>query len=233
MQTTFEQDFALRHQAVENRLREACAAAGRDRSSVILMAVTKTHPLEKIYPALQAGLIHLGENRVQEAREKIPQCNRPAQWELIGQLQSNKAKLAASLFQRIQSVDRAKLVRILDQEGRERGSPVRILMQVNTSGEAQKSGVAPAEAPALADLIIQSPGLQWEGLMAIGPLAGGPSTARPAFAALRQIAGDLRVRTGAELPVLSMGMTGDLEEAIHEGSTLVRVGTALFAGRNP
>ena len=231
MESSPDRPFSARLSQVEQRIARACAAAGRSREDITLMAVTKTHPLERIAEAVAAGLLTLGENRVQEAKTKIEQAPFSAQWELIGQLQSNKAKLAAALFARIQSVDREKLVLKLDEEGQQRGLPVRILMQVNTSEEAQKSGVRPEHAPALATCITQCPGLQWEGLMTIGPLEGGREAARQSFILLREIRDQLRQTTGLPLPVLSMGMTGDLEEAIQEGSTLIRIGTALFAPR--
>ena len=197
------------------------------------MAVTKRHPVEAAEWALAAGLRHLGENRVQELAQKRPRvADERGQWELIGPLQRNKARLAVQHADRIQTVERAKLARALDricgEEGRE---CLPVLMQVNVSGDPAKSGCSPEGAVALLEAISESTHLQLEGLMTIGELTDDEERIRATFRDLRELRDRLSKETGFALPVLSMGMTGDLEIAIEEGSTLIRVGTALFGER--
>jgi len=199
------------------------------------MAVTKRHPAEAAEWALEAGLKHLGENRVQELAEKRPKVtDERGKWELIGPLQRNKARLAIQHADRIQTVERIKLARALDricgEEGRER---LPVLMQVNVSGDPAKSGCAPEGARALLEAITASTHLDLEGLMTIGELTEDTERIRSTFRDLRELRDRLSTETGFALPVLSMGMTGDLEIAIEEGSTLIRVGTALFGEREP
>jgi PLP dependent protein len=218
---------------VEERLRAACARAGRERAEVSLMAVTKTQTAEAVEAALAAGLSLFGENRVQEAAAKKAAVRGQAEWELIGQLQSNKARLAVEHFDRLQSVDRLKLVEVLARLAEEAGrSSLRILLQVNAGDDPGKSGCAVEEAPALVEAIQRHPILALEGLMTIAPLAQTEDSARRCFARLRELGEALRARSGLSLSELSMGMTGDLEIAVEEGSTLVRVGTALFGARD-
>jgi pyridoxal phosphate enzyme (YggS family) len=221
--------------SVRNRIKNACHSAGRNPAEVTLMAVTKTHPVQAAVWALEAGLTHLGENRVQELATKQPDLiHAEAYWELIGPLQRNKARLAVRHAARIQTIDRSRLVQALDRicEEEERAS-LPVLMQVNTSGDPAKSGCHPEEAPALLEAIAGSSHLQLEGLMTIGELTDDPERIRQPFRQLRQVRDRLAEREGIALPVLSMGMTGDLEMAIEEGSTLIRVGTALFGEREP
>ncbi|MFO7724119.1 MAG: YggS family pyridoxal phosphate-dependent enzyme [Oceanipulchritudo sp.] len=199
------------------------------------MAVTKRHPVEAAEWALEGGLRHLGENRVQELAEKRPKtADKRGQWELIGPLQRNKARLAIQHADRIQTVERIKLVRALDricgEEGRER---LPVLMQVNVSGDPAKSGCDPEGAGDLLRAITGSAHLELEGLMTIGELTDDRERIRATFRELRELRDRLSGETGLALPVLSMGMTGDLEIAIEEGSTLIRVGTALFGEREP
>lgn len=221
--------------SVQDRIKNACRSAGRNPAEVTLMAVTKTHPVQAAEWAVEAGLNHLGENRVQELATKQPALSHPgAYWELIGPLQRNKARLAVRHAARIQSIDRSRLVQALDRicEEEERAS-LPVLMQVNTSGDPAKSGCHPDEAPALLEAIVGSSYLELEGLMTIGELTDDPERIRQPFRQLRQLRDQLADRQGIALPVLSMGMTGDLEIAIEEGSTLIRVGTALFGEREP
>lgn len=227
----FEQ-FLERVDRIRGQIRLACEKAGRDPGEVKLMAVTKTHPLEAAAYAARAGLPCVGENRVQEALEKIRQADFSMRWELIGHLQSNKARAAAEAFDRIQSVDRAKLVAALDRHAGELGKRLPILIQVNAGDDPAKFGVAVDEAPALLEAALRAENLRVEGLMTIAPLDETREEARLAFARLRRLRDDLSARFGIALPELSMGMTGDLEEAIAEGSTLVRVGTALYGSRD-
>ncbi len=223
--------FAERARALLDRIAELCAECGREPSEVNLMAVTKTHPLEAAEYASRFGLACVGENRVQEGVEKIRRADFPIRWELIGHLQSNKAALAAKYFARIQSVDRAKLIARLDACLREDEPALPILLQVNTGEDEAKFGASVAEAPRLLEAALAAGSLRVDGLMTIAPLARDPEVARRAFACLRELRDELAARFGVALPELSMGMTGDLPEAIREGSTCVRVGTALFGER--
>jgi pyridoxal phosphate enzyme (YggS family) len=168
---------------------------------------------------------------VQEAVEKRALITTPMRWELIGHLQSNKAKLAATHFDRIQSIDSEKLLNALDRAAGELGRKLPVLLQINAGQDPAKFGAEPADAPRLLDLALAKPHLQVDGLMTIAPLSEDPAVARRTFANLRAIRDDLATRTGAPLRELSMGMSGDLEAAVAEGSTLVRIGTALFGPR--
>ncbi|MBP7481415.1 MAG: YggS family pyridoxal phosphate-dependent enzyme [Lacunisphaera sp.] len=223
--------FRVRADALLGRIAALCRAAGRDPQEVTLLPVTKTHPAAVVDYAARYGLAAVGENRVQEAVEKRAQATAPVRWELIGHLQSNKAKLAATHFGRIQSVDSEKLLIVLDRAAGELGRKLPVLLQVNAGLDPAKSGAAPADAPRLLDCALARPHLQVDGLMTIAPLSDDPAVARRTFAHLRTIRDQLAARTGAPLRVLSMGMSGDIEAAIAEGSTLVRVGSALFGPR--
>lgn len=224
-------EFQGRADAVLLRIRGACARAGRDPSGVELLAVTKSHPAEAVDLAARYGLRAVGENRVQEAAEKRPLASASVSWELIGHLQSNKARLAVQTFERIQSVDSVRLLGVLDRIAGELARKVPILLQVNAGRDPAKSGVEPEGAAALLDAALRLGNLRVDGLMTIAPLSDEPGLARRTFANLREIRDRLASSTGAALGVLSMGMSGDMEEAIAEGSTLVRVGSALFGPR--
>jgi pyridoxal phosphate enzyme (YggS family) len=225
MSDTFEQ----RLEKVELRIAAACKRAGRSRDSVRLLAVSKTKPPEAIREAANCGLRLFGENKVQEAQSKIPMCPSGLEWHLIGHLQSNKAKLAANLFQMIHSVDSLKLLRALDAHA---GTSLPVLLQVNVSGEASKSGMAPGEVAEVIEAANQMQKVEVHGLMSIPPFTADPEKARGHFVALRELRDRLQQETGTPLPELSMGMSHDLEVAIEEGSTWVRIGTDLFGGRN-
>ena len=204
---------------VEERIAAACKRAGRSRDSVTLIAVTKTFPAAAAAAAIAAGIRDLGENRVQEARDKIPEVKGSARWHLIGHLQSNKAKDAVKIFDVIQTVDSIELARKLSRAAT---SKKEVLIEVNIGREEQKAGVDPDEAARLVDDIRTLPNLDVRGLMAIPPVDGEP---RRHFSALRA----LRDKVG--VAELSMGMTEDFEIAIEEGSTMVRVGRAIFGAR--
>jgi pyridoxal phosphate enzyme (YggS family) len=227
------EDFKNRTETVVTRIRHACSKCGRTPEEVTLMAVTKTHPVQAAQWALGAGLRHLGENRVQELATKEPQlADAAAFWELIGPLQSNKARLAVAHASRIQTVDRIKLVNVLDRICGELGKErYPILLQVNVGKDPAKHGCEAGQAAFLVDAIQESVHLQLDGLMTIGELTDDESRIRGTFSRLRELRERLSVSSGLRLPVLSMGMTDDLEWAIEEGSTLIRVGTALFGAR--
>lgn len=216
---------------VRARMAAACTGAGRAGDSVRLLAVSKTYGPDAVRAAAAAGQRRFGENRVQEAAAKIPECPGSLEWHLIGHLQSNKAVLAATLFDWVHSVDSAKLLQVLDRHAGEAGRTLRILLQVNVSGERSKSGLAPEAAPEVLALGNRLRNVRICGLMTIPPLTEDPEKARPHFRRLRE----LRDRWAAELelplPELSMGMTHDLEVAIAEGATMVRVGTGIFGAR--
>ena len=224
--------FEKRATDLLQRIAELCRAAGRRPEEVTLLPVTKTHPVAAAEYALRFGLKAVGENRVQEAVEKCALVTPSLRWELIGHLQSNKAKLAARHFTRIQSVDSEKLLHALDRAAGEQGRPLSILLQINAGQDPAKFGCEPADAPRLLELALTKPHLVVDGLMTIAPLSDDPAVARRTFANLRCIRNDLAVRFGTPLRELSMGMSGDLAEAIAEGSTQVRVGSALYGERD-
>ena len=204
--------FQKRADAVQAEIHAACRAAGRNPAEV------------------EQGI---GENRVQEAIDKKPQVRTPLRWELIGHLQSNKAKLAAECFDRVQSVDSPKLITRLNRAAGELDRELAILLQVNAGNDPAKFGVDLGDAPALLEHALQQPALRVDGLMTIAPLSGDPDVARRAFANLRELRDQLASDFGVDLPTLSMGMSGDMAAAIAAGSTQVRVGTALFGQREP
>lgn len=220
--------------AVERRIDTACARAGRDRAGVALLPVTKTVPPQRIAVALEAGYRAIAENRVQEAgpkREALESWG--ADWHMVGHLQRNKVGQALAFADCIQSVDRAALVDRLAERLDRCGEGREVLLQVNTSGAASQYGVAPGEAPALARRIAARPELRLTGLMTIGRLAHDPEATRDCFRLLHDLRERLQDALGNPLPVLSMGMSTDLEVAIEEGATLVRVGSAVFGARSP
>jgi pyridoxal phosphate enzyme (YggS family) len=227
---TYE-EFKTRADAVQARIAEACAKAGRPPGDVALLAVTKTHPPAAAEYAARYGLRAVGENRVQEGVEKRALASAAIRWELIGHLQSNKAALAARHFDRIQSVDSPKLLRFLDRAAGELGKTLPILLQVNAGNDPAKSGAEPADAPGLLEAALSLKHLLVEGLMTIAPLSQDPAVATRTFESLRTLRDGLASRFSTPLRELSMGMTGDLAEAVAAGSTLVRVGTALYGLR--
>ncbi|MBG29121.1 MAG: YggS family pyridoxal phosphate-dependent enzyme [Opitutae bacterium] len=216
---------------VRERITSACADCGRSPSEVRVLPITKTFPLGAAEYALRSGYPVVGENRVQEALSKMETAPPELQWELVGHLQSNKAKVAAGRFDRIQSVDSVKLLRRLNAAMESEGASQRILLQVNAGEDPAKFGVLPQEAEALLEEGLSLPCIEVEGLMTIAPFSSDPDVARRAFARLREVGNRLAESSGASLPELSMGMSGDLEAAVAEGSTLLRLGSAFFGDR--
>jgi len=210
--------------AVEERIAGACARAGRARDEVTLVAVSKTFPAEFVDEAIDAGIAEVGENRVQEAREKKPLVRSAARWHLIGHLQTNKAKDAVKLFDVIQAVDSLDLAEKLARAAGSYGKRQDVMLQVNVGDEAQKSGIARADVDSIARQVSALASLRVIGLMAIPPI-GTPDASRPYFRELRSM------RDALGLEHLSMGMSEDFETAIEEGSTIVRVGRAIFGSR--
>lgn len=225
-------EFLTRLEHVRAQIADACTRAGRAAREVELLAVTKTHPATAAEFAARAGLRAVGENRVQEGVEKRAQCAAPIAWELIGHLQSNKARLAAAHFDRVQSVDSEKLLNHLERAAAELGRTLPLLLQINAGDDPAKFGADVAAAPALLAAALEKPHLRVDGLMTIAPLSADPAVAQRTFARLRTLRDELAARFGVPLRELSMGMSGDLAAAIAEGSTLVRVGTALFGSRD-
>ena len=223
--------FRVRAGVLEQKMAAACQRAGRDPATVALLPVTKTHPAAAAEYAARYGLPAVGENRVQEGVDKRAQVAPPLRWELIGHLQSNKARLAAAHFDRIQSVDSEKLLTALNRAAAELGKKLPVLLQINAGQDPAKFGAEPEAAPRLLEVALAQPHLRVDGLMTIAPLSGDPAVAFRTFARLRAIRDDLASRFGRPLHELSMGMSGDLEAAIAEGSTLVRIGAALYGPR--
>jgi pyridoxal phosphate enzyme (YggS family) len=222
-----ELDFAQRLAAVEDRIQRAAQRCGRKREAITLLAVSKKFPAERLAIAYQAGLHEFGENYVQEFADKSPALAglAAARYHLIGHLQSNKARLAAEFFQVIQTVDSPKLLSRINQAAQEHGATIEAMIEVKLSTEESKSGADPALIPALLDAAAACPHISLTGLMTMPPWSEDPEHSRPYF---RQLAALARQYN---LPKLSMGMSGDLETAIEEGATIVRVGTALFGKR--
>ncbi|MBR1609088.1 MAG: YggS family pyridoxal phosphate-dependent enzyme [Kiritimatiellae bacterium] len=223
--------FADRLAAVEDRIAAACARAGRDRSEVTLVGVSKTQPPEVVSEAVRAGLSTLGENRVQEALAKAPLCP-SADWHLIGPLQKNKVRHALSLFSTIHAVDSLATLEAIARVSEETGARPDVMLEVNVADEATKHGFSPVSVRDAVRASLDLGGLRLVGLMCIPPWAPEPEASRPRFRALRELRDSLERDFSVALPQLSMGMSGDFEGAVEEGATFVRVGTALFGRRN-
>lgn len=230
-----EVDFPMMRERiaeVQSRVESAASRSGRSADGITIVAVSKTFSRAAIDAAIELGLTTFGENRVQEARQKLASPLPDGRSvHLIGQLQSNKARLATQLFDCIETVDRLSLIEALEREGARIGRTLPVLIQVNVAREPQKSGCAPDEADELLDAIQAAHHVRCDGLMTIAPLVAVPDDARPTFSALRQLRDRLQVSAGVELPTLSMGMTDDYEVAIAEGATHIRLGRALFVTR--
>jgi len=208
------------------------AIAGRTHA-VTIVAVTKGFGLDAVAAALDAGLTDLGENRVQEALDKIDTpAGRRATWHLIGHLQRNKAKHVAGRFALVHSLESVALAEELDKRAAAHGAPQRVLLQVNVAGEARKSGCTPSEAPVLARRVAGLPHLALEGLMTIAPFTDAEDVQRRTFRGLRELRDALQ-EEGLWLPTLSMGMSADYGPAVEEGATVIRLGTVLFGPREP
>jgi len=220
-------------QLVTDRINLACSRVGRPVDSVTLLAVSKTFPAVTVREAFHAGLRAFGENYVQEALDKMAELSdlrTRLQWHLIGPLQSNKTRVVAEHFDWVHTIDRLKIAQRLSEQRPAHLPALQVCVQVNTSGEASKSGVAPNEALALAQAVAALPRLQLRGVMALPAPSDDPAVQREALQAVRSVYNALR-EAGLPLDTLSMGMSADLEAAIEQGSTLIRVGTALFGKR--
>jgi len=242
--------FGDRLAVVEEKIEAACRRAGRSRGEVRLMAVSKTHPAAAIAEAVQAGISLFGENRVQEFERKSaeliaagvgvragannPQDGKVVEVHLIGHLQSNKSAKAAQIFSAVDTVDSLRLAERLNDAASRQGAVLPVLLEVKLSAEEAKTGLDP-DGPGLRELLERAPdltSLHLRGLMTVAPFDDNPETARACFRRLRELRDKLaRSYPGAALPELSMGMSGDFEIGIEEGSTLIRIGTALFGAR--
>lgn len=224
-------DLADNLAAIQQRIRAACERAGRDLSSVTLLAVAKTQPPEVVKAAADLGLTLFGENKIQEAKAKIPQCPGKLRWHFIGHLQTNKCRDAVELFEMIQSVDSLHLAQEISKRAEQAAKRMPVLLEVNLAGEASKFGYAPERLLAELKELNALPRIEVHGLMTVPPWSEDPEKVRPHFRRLHELKGQAEAVLGAPLPHLSMGMTGDFEVAIEEGATLVRIGTALFGAR--
>ena len=218
---------------INDRIRTAAQDAGRNPASVRLVAVSKTRPAADIIEAFQAGQTMFGENYIQELVPKLAEVREPVEWHVIGHLQSNKVKYIAGQVSLIHSVDRLSLAQEIDRQWGKLGRVCDILIQVNISGEATKSGTTEEGAIRLVRDCAGLPNIRVRGLMTMPPFFDDPEAARPYFAGLRQLSKTVAAEriAGVEMTELSMGMSGDFEAAIQEGATLVRVGTAIFGSR--
>lgn len=215
---------------VDQRIAASCKKAGRDRSEVKLVAVSKMVDTEVIREAIDCGLHVFGENRVQEFLKKYEDIEDLAEWHLIGHLQRNKAKYLTGKVSMIHSLDRLALAKLLDKLSADNGSPWQVLVQVNVSGEETKFGISPEELPEFLDKLQDLRGIEVCGLMTMAPFEEDPEKTRPVFRKLCALRDEMaRLKPGFDLRHLSMGMTNDFEIAVEEGATLVRIGSALFS----
>jgi pyridoxal phosphate enzyme (YggS family) len=230
----FSMSIAENLKTVQDRIIAAARRVGREASSIQLVVVTKTVAVDRIREAVTAGANILGENRVQEARKKIEELGRVAHWHLIGTLQANKAKYAVKLFDLIHSVDSLALAKEIDKQASKIGKTQDILIEVNIGGEESKSGVAFKDALPLIREVAALKNISIRGLMTMPPYSDDPESSRPYFKKLRELAANVAKENipGVSMKELSMGMSGDFEVAVEEGATMVRVGTAIFGGRN-
>ncbi|NBK93276.1 YggS family pyridoxal phosphate-dependent enzyme [bacterium 1XD21-13] len=219
---------------VEKRVCAACERAGRDRSEVTLIAVSKTKPVSMIEELLPAGMRDFGENKVQELCEKYEELPKDIRWHLIGHLQRNKVKQVVGKACLIHSVDSLRLAQAISAEAVKRGCTVPVLIEVNVAGEESKFGVSLEETEGLIREIAKLPAVSVQGLMTIAPFVTDPEENRSHFAKLKKLCVDLKRKNidNVTMNVLSMGMTGDYEVAIEEGATMIRVGTGIFGERN-
>jgi hypothetical protein len=217
---------------IRARIAAAARRSGRDGAAVTLVGVVKTVPVGRIREAVEAGLADLGENRVQEAAEaEAAVGRRAARWHMIGHLQRNKAGRAVESFDRVHGIDDLELAETLSRRAEAAGLGLPVMVQVNVSEEATKFGVGAPGLSGLVERVARLPGLALDGIMSIGPPVGRPEDARPFFVRTRELRDEAVRETGVALPHLSMGMSGDFEVAVEEGSTFVRIGTALFGMR--
>ena len=218
---------------VEKKVEEACKRAGRERSEVTLIAVSKTKPVEMLQEVYDTGVRDFGENKVQEMMDKYEVMPKDIHWHMLGHLQRNKVKYLMGKVALIHSVDSLRLAEQIDQEAEKLGITAKILLEVNVAKEESKFGMMPEEVPEMVEQISLLPHLQIEGLMTIAPFVDDPEKNRPVFQKLYQLSVDIRKKNidNVNMSVLSMGMTGDYQVAVEEGATMIRVGTGIFGAR--
>lgn len=218
---------------LESEIASVCTRTDRRRAEVTLVAVAKTRTAAEVDEAIRAGVRDIGENRVQEALAKKPLVRERARWHLVGNLQTNKVKKALDVFDVFEGVDSLHLAQEIQRRSAEAGRRVSVLIEVNTSAEPTKHGVAPSQVPSLIEQVLKLDRLELAGLMTIGPgwAVEDAEASRPCFRQLRGIADDARARFAISLPHLSMGMSSDFVVGIEEGATIIRVGTAIFGPR--
>jgi hypothetical protein len=224
-------DLAANLDSIQKCIAAACDRAGRDTDSVTLLAATKSQPPEVVQAAAKLGLIFFGENKVQEAKAKMPLCPGNLRWHMIGHLQSNKCRDAVELFEMIQSVDSLSLAQEIAKRAEQTVKTMPIMLEVNVAGEASKFGYPPEQLLAELRAINALSRLEIQGLMTVPPWSPEAEKVRPYFRRLRELKAECEQILGAPLLHLSMGMSGDFEIAIEEGATMVRIGTALFGPR--
>jgi pyridoxal phosphate enzyme (YggS family) len=217
---------------VRTQIATAAAKSGRSAEDVELVAITKTHPTEKVREAIEASQTLFGESRVQEARAKVPELPSNIRWHFVGHLQKNKVRQALPLFEMIHSVDSLALAQDINRIAEEEGLYPLVLLEVNLAGEGSKFGFSPDDLRGKMEALLALPRLSIEGLMCIPPLAVESEDSRKFFVQLRQLRDSLEKEFSMKLPHLSMGMTQDFPIGIEEGATLVRVGTAIFGERS-
>jgi pyridoxal phosphate enzyme (YggS family) len=224
--------IAEKLRVVQERVIAAAKRSARKSDDVQLMVVSKTWPVEVVQEAVEAGHLLFGENRLQEGEEKIPVMSQDIEWHFIGTLQSNKVRKVLSLFSMIHSISSMKLAQFTDRIAGELGICPRIFIEVNLAEEGNKTGLGEEDVLENLDTLCSFEHFDWRGLMCIPPRSETAEDARPWFEKMREFQDELRKRSGRELPELSMGMSGDYEVAIEEGSTIVRVGSAIFGARS-
>ena len=221
-------------QEVEERIQEACRRAGRDRSEVTLVAVSKTKPVAILQEAYDLGVRVFGENKVQEIREKYEALPKDIEWHMIGHLQTNKVKYIVDKVRLIHSVDSLRLAEVIEKEAEKHNRVVDILLEVNVAEEESKFGLKMPEVIPMAEKVVQLPHIRLRGLMTIAPFVENPEKNRAIFANLHDLYVDIKEKNidNGTVSILSMGMTNDYEVAVEEGATMVRVGTGIFGARN-
>ena len=224
-------DLAANLETIRRRIKTACDRSDREPNSLTLLAVTKTQPPETVDSAAGLGLLVCGENKVQEAKAKIPLCSAKLRWHFIGHLQSNKCRDAVHLFQMIQGVDSLSLAQEINKRATEAAKTMPVLLEVNLAGEASKFGYQPQALLSELKQLSALPRIEVQGLLTVPPWSPDAENSRPHFRRLRELKQKCEQVLGMPLPHLSMGMTGDFEVAIEEGATIVRIGTALFGPR--
>ncbi len=224
-------EMEMRYRTIQQRIEAACARSGRDPAAVTLVAVSKTYPREHVDALAQLGCRVFGESRIQEAAQKIPLCTSGLAWHGIGHLQRNKAAVAVELFSRLHSIDSLRLLERVEACAADAGQKIQACLEVNVSGESSKYGFAPEEVPAVLEFLPQLRYVHIDGLMTIAPFVADPEDSRTHFRRLRELRDAWVADSGWPLDELSMGMSNDLEVAIEEGATMIRVGTALFGPR--